>query len=167
MKTVLIGGAVIAAIYLGSKAAMQPKLKYFTAGQFGLWYPLMNPQLLAKLDAFREAWGAPVEISSAAGSLGRHGGEAGSQHNVDRWGMVNAVDTFPKVKTASGYRYIETVEERNRAFKVAQQVGFTGIGIYTDTSPGNLVHLDVRQAAAVATWSRVAGEYRGIYEVLS
>lgn len=168
MNPWLVGGVALAAAVIGGKAAMQPKLQHFAAGEFGLWYPLMNQELLLKLDAFREAWGAPVEISKAAGSLGRHGGDAGSQHNVDRWGKVNAVDTFPKVPDGvGGYRYIETAQERNRAYQIALSVGFTGIGIYTDTTPGNLLHVDVRQAERVATWSRVAGEYKGLYEVLA
>ncbi len=144
-------------------------LKHFTPDEFGPWWPQMNQELLKKLDAFRERWGAPVVISPAEGSLGRHGGEFGtSQHNVDAWGEVRAVDVFPMVPAGrSGYRYMTNAEDRQRAMEVARAVGFTGIGLYTDTSPGNMLHVDVRPTADVATWSRVNGQYLGIGQVLA
>jgi hypothetical protein len=146
------------------KTMKKPKLKYFKAPEFRAWWPLMNNDLLLKLDAFREAWAAPVEISKASGSLGRHGGNGdGSQHNIDLLIEVGAVDVFPKRPDGS---YISTIEERQRAYEVAISVGFTGIGIYTDTSPGNLLHLDNRDSERVALWSRIDGEYLGINEVL-
>lgn len=129
----------------------------------------MNADLLTKLDAFRDQWGAPVQISPAAGGIGRHnGGDDHSQHNIDRWGEVRAVDVFPMVEIRPGqYRYMSTREDRQRAHDTARAVGFTGIGLYTDTKPGNMLHVDTREGSRVATWSRVAGDYRGIQEVLA
>ncbi len=154
------------------KTMRQPRLKYFKPSEFGIWYPMMSAELLLRLDEFREQWGAPVVISSAAGGIGRHGGDENhSQHNVDKWNEVRAVDVFPKVPDGlGGYRYINTPEERERAYQVAKQVGFTGIGLYTDTKLGNLLHVDVRQgyvAGMPATWSRVDGVYKGLSEVFA
>lgn len=144
-------------------------LKYFSPSEFGKWWPHMSPELLRKLDAFRERWGHPVQISPANGALGRHQGHGGtSQHNVDAWGEVRAVDVFPKLPAgASGYRYIETASERARAYQMARAVGFTGIGLYTDTRPGDMLHVDVRPSSGVATWSRVDGSYMDIGQVLA
>jgi len=144
-------------------------LKHFTKDEFGQWWPLMNQELLQKLDAFREQWGAPVVVSPAEGGIGRHLGEFGtSQHNVDAWGEVRAVDVFPMVPAGrAGYRYINNADERQRAYDVARAVGFTGIGLYTDTSPGNMLHVDVRPTEDLATWSRVNGDYLGIGRVLA
>ena len=155
-----------AALVLG-KVMSRPDLTYFSASEFGIWWPLMNRDLLLKLDRFRELWGAPVVISKAAGSIGRHG-DGNSQHNVDRWGEVRAVDVFPMVPDgAGGFRYMSTSADRQRAYEVAIQAGFTGIGLYTDTQPGNLLHVDNRPGDRVAQWSRVDGRYLGIGEVLA
>lgn len=123
----------------------------------------MNKGLLLKLDAFREVWGFPVEVSKAPGGIGRHGGEHdASQHNIDKWGEVRAVDIFPKVPDGKGgYRYIKTGAELKRAHQLALQVGMQGVGSYTDTMPGYMLHVDNRQDENnhVEQWSRVSGNY--------
>ena len=157
-------------IAMTAKTMSKPKLKYFSPMEFGIWYPLMSVDLLLKLDEFREQWGAPVMVSPVAGGIGREGAGDTSQHNVTAWGEVRAIDVFPKVIGENGEtRFIETEAERNRAYEVAQAVGFTGIGLYTDTQPGDMLHIDVRpdrQAGRPATWARVDGEYLGIDTVL-
>lgn len=144
-------------------------LNHFAPDEFGEWWPDMSTDLLKKLDRFRELWGYPVEISPVDGSRGRHNGPDGhSMHNIDRWGVVRAVDVFPKVPDGKGgYRYMQTVKERQEAYATARVVGFTGIGLYVDTHPGNLLHVDNRPGEHVATWSRVNHEYLGLDEVLS
>ncbi|GAA6154483.1 hypothetical protein [Pseudoteredinibacter isoporae] len=137
------------------KSMNKPTLKYFKPSEFGVWYPLMSNDLLLKLDKFREAWGGPVIVSSADGAVGRRDDHSRSQHNVNVWGEVRAVDIFPKV----GGRYIETSEELERAFDIAKAVGFSGIGVYTDTSPGHMLHVDVRSTRDTI-WSRIAGTYK-------
>lgn len=143
----LLGSALL---FLGVRAVTRPTLKYFSAGEFGLWWPLMNADLLVKLDAFREAWGAPVSLSAAEGGIGRED-DSNSQHNAAKWGEVRAVDISPQG--------MNTAEERRRAVNIALTVGFTGIGIYREWhKPG--LHLDVREPETpghVATW---AGEYK-------
>jgi len=159
LKKLAITGALLIAIagYMMSK----PKLKYFTPQEFGVWYPLMNNQLLKKLDKFREILDSPVYISPAEGGLGRHD-NSDSMHNVDKWGQLLAVDVFP---TIEGQR-VFSAEGRQKVYDAAIEAGFSGIGLYVDTSPSNMAHLDVRKANNIATWSRIAGQYRGINEVL-
>ena len=147
----------IALLYLG-KYMSKPTLRYFKASEFGGFYPLINSDLLIKLDEFRHRWGRPVTVSPVAGSIIRHGGDSESQHNIDRWGETRAIDVFPEG--------MNTLAERQRAYQIAQEVGFTGIGIYTDTKPSNLLHVDVRPGDYVATWARVEGQYVGISEVI-
>lgn len=166
LKLISIAGG----LYIVTRTATRPEMKHFTASEFGLWWPLMNAELLTKLDAFRERWSAPVRISPAEGGIGRHNGsDDESQHNVDAWGEVRAVDVFPMIETRPGeYRYMSTREDRQRAYDTARNVGFTGIGLYTDTQPGDMLHVDTRKAGGrVALWSRVAGNYKGIQEVLT
>ncbi|MBN4053998.1 hypothetical protein JYT97_03840 [Haliea sp. AH-315-K21] len=144
---------------------------YFAAGEFGPWFDLMSPVLLTKLDMFRDLWGSPVIVSGAVGGVGRNDGPFGaSQHNVDRWGEVRGIDVFPQVPDGNGgYKYMTSIVDRERALRIAREVGFTGIGIYTDTSPGNMLHLDVREDRTEyvpALWSRVGGEYLGISQGL-
>ena len=147
-----------AALFYVGKYMSKPKLRYFSASEFGVYYPMINSELLVKLDEFRHRWGRPVTVSPVAGAIVRHGGDSHSQHNIDRWGETRAIDVFPEG--------METLEQRQRAYQIARAVGFTGIGIYTDTAPSNLLHVDVRPGDRVATWSRVNGEYLGINEVL-
>ena len=164
----MIRAALIAiAVGLGLLMSSKPVLRYFKADEFGEWFDVMSPELLTRLDNFRDEWGYPVEVSSAVGAIGRHD-HSDSQHNVSKHGEVRAIDIFPKVPLldGSGYRYMQTAGERRRALEVAKKVGFRGIGLYTDTRQGNLLHVDVRQTQALATWSRIDGDYRSINEVL-
>jgi hypothetical protein len=151
MKWLFLFGISSLIIWSG-KAIMQPKLKYFSISEFGIWWPLMSRDLLLKLDLFREKWGAPVDITSAEGGIGRED-ESGSQHNVLKWGEVRAVDILPQG--------MNTSEDRQRAVTIARQVGFTGIGVYPDWKPSAGLHLDVRQGK-FASWSafKVAGVQR-------
>lgn len=141
----------------------KPSLKYFTPSEFGIWYPLMDNELLSKLDRFRELMGSPVTVSPVEGALGRHGGQGDtSQHNVDMWGTVKAIDVFPTINGLP----ITTAAQRQFAYDKAIEAGFTGVGLYTDTSPSNMMHLDVRKADTLAKWSRINGDYLAISEAL-
>lgn len=105
----------------------------------------MSRELLLKLDHFRDLWGAPVSISRDERGIGRRDGDGNtSQHNMDAWGEVRAVDIHP-----SG---MNTAQDRQRAYKAALDAGLTGIGIYTNWNTHGM-HLDVRKTATVATWS--------------
>jgi hypothetical protein len=154
-KLAIISGIIIAITFM-LKIKGKPNLKYFVPSEFGVWYPFMSNELLIKLDKFRALMGSPVIVSSASGGIGRHDSETGtSQHNVDAWGEVRAIDVFPTI----GGEYIKTASQRSIVLKNAKLAGFTGIGLYTDTQPANMLHLDVRKTEVVALWSRVDGQY--------
>ena len=145
---------------------MPKELEHFKLVEFGEWWPLMSPKLLNVLDNFREEWGAPCVVSPAPGGLGRRLDQGVmSQHNVNQWGEVRAADIFP-----TG---MNTPEDFARAFECAKAAGATGFGVYTDTSPSNMVHIDVREDRTPdkpATWSRVMKdgkrEYLGLFAVM-
>lgn len=134
-----------------------PSLQYFTEAEFGVWANDMCPDLLAKMDKFREFWGRPVAISPHPDALGRELPiTSKSMHNINLYGVVRACDSFPTGMTSK--------EELKRAYECAKEAGFTGIGLYTDTSPGYMIHLDNRDGDRVATWSRIKGKYLAIEE---
>lgn len=129
---------------------MTGQLDYFEDDEFQGWAPQMAAELKVKTDLFRHLWGAPVRVSPAAGAVGRHGGGA-SQHNIDRWGEVLAVDLLP-----SGIR---TREDAHRAIETARQCGFRGIGFYPHWNPSPGLHVDTRRGrkmADPALWGGVA-----------
>lgn len=163
----LLTGILLAAMYYTIK---KPKLRFFKPLEFGFWYPLVNDDLLLKLDKLRGLWGYPIEISTASGAVGRFD-DSESQHNVAHTGgTIKAVDVFPKLPNGEGgWRYMQTASERRAFYQVALQAGFNGIGLYVDTMPGDMAHLDIRGVndSSRATWSRISGQYRGINEVLA
>ena len=132
-------------------------MKYFRPSEFREWWELMSIDLLEVLDDFRDIWGAPVMISPHADALGRHGGRDDlSQHNVDKWGEVRAADIFPMGIGDEGFI---------RAYDAAKRAGASGIGFYPGTTPGPMMHLDVRKDRtpdSPATWSRIKGKYLGL-----
>ena len=131
-------------------------MKYYKIHEFQGWYYNLNPVLKIKLDDLRDEWKTKIYISSAPGAVGRHLGPNNlSQHNIDKWPTVNAVDVLPNG--------LENVSDAYRFFKLAKKVGFTGIGFYPFWRPYPGFHLDVRATDIVATWGSIeVGEYVGI-----
>ena len=124
------------------------------------WWPMMDPAVLVRLDIWRRMWGRPFEISGHAQALGRHTGNSTSDHNVDMRGKVQCVDGFP-----TG---LVTRRDAIRARELADQVGFSSIGLYPHWSrPG--LHLGVRFGAGgnvpVATWGAI--NVRGVQQFVS
>lgn len=121
-----------------------PDLRFFSPGEFHRggtdWLPLMSPRLLVLIDTFRLCYGAPCAISPHPRALGRRDGsgpdDSFSQHNIDRWSEVRAVDLIP--------RGMSTRTKAEEAHRLAAYLGFTGIGIYPDWQPAPGIHLDVR-----------------------
>lgn len=119
-------------------------------------------ELTSKLIDFFMDWqeytGSYPYISPAQGSVGRFkGNDDNSQHNIDKWGRVYAVDIM--LRTPYGN---PTPENMQYAYDIAKKYGFTGIGLYKDTKPFYMIHLDIRDTFQVATWSRIEGEYSNI-----
>lgn len=148
---IIIVGLVLTFIYGAGRTVQNEllNLEYFDRSEFGIWWPLMDADVLLKLDAFRREWGNPVVVSSHKDALGREDENSGSMHNVLKWGKVRAVDVFP--------RGMNSYIDRRRAYQIAKKVGFTGIGVYTDTTPSNMLHLDNRPQPL--EWTRINGVY--------
>ena len=138
-------------------------MRYFSKSEFLRrdinWYYYLSEELKEGMDLFREYWGSPVDISKSKFSLGRNNGPDGtSQHNVDRDGVLRAVDLMP--------RGLYTREDMERAIECAHKAGATGIGVYPQWrvwSPMGLkkrpgVHIDYRvdrTASNPALWGAV------------
>ncbi len=144
------------------------RLHYFSPDEFidasmQSWYADMSSELLVRLDVLRHQWGSPIQTSKAVGAMGRKATNSKSQHNIERWGEVRAIDLFPS-KLAND-------DDVERFVLAATDVGFTGIGIYPHWSSGIGVHLDVRegvQAGYPATWGGVNNDVgRQVYVSLS
>lgn len=93
---------------------------------------------------------------AAPGAVGRRAPKTEkSLHNVNLWGKVKAVDILPTGMV--------TKEDFKKAFEIAKEVGFTGIGVYPDWVPQPGLHVDNRPGVAKgkpAKWSafRINGQ---------
>jgi len=130
---------------------------------------LMSPRLLVLLDLFRwrlltEGLAHGVEVSPASGAVGRRlGPDASSQHNVDRWGEVRAIDVLPRWGAQDHRQATETL---HKAMEVGVECGFTGVGVYPHWRPRPGLHVDVRQdrqPGDPATWGAVLKDGRQFY----
>jgi len=137
--------------------------QHFSAEEFREWSDDMSPRLVTMLDVLRFKLGSPIEISASEYALGRNlGRNELSEHNIDEWGEVLAVDCF-----------ISGVYSRQQAEGVAHEataIGFTGIGVYSDTRNNQgqeqvMFHLGVRpneDMGSPATWGRISGKYTSL-----
>jgi len=137
--------------------------QHFTQEEFREWSDDMSARLVTMLDVLRFRLGRPIAISASEYALGRNlGRNELSEHNVDEWGEVLAVDCF-----------ISGVYNRAQAEAVvyeAEAIGFTGIGVYSDTHNNQgddqvMFHLGVRpneDMGSPATWGRVGGKYTSL-----
>jgi hypothetical protein len=137
--------------------------QHFSQEEFREWSGDMSPRLVTMLDVLRFRLGRPIAISASEYALGRElGRNELSEHNIDEWGEVLAVDCF-----------ISGVYNRAQAEAVvyeAEAIGFTGIGVYSDTRNNQgqgqvMFHLGVRPnelMGSPATWGRVAGKYTSL-----
>ena len=137
--------------------------QHFDAEEFREWSDDMSARLVTMLDVLRFKLGGPIEISLSEYALGRNLGRGKmSEHNIDEWGEVLAVDCF-----------VSGVYNRAQAEAVvyeAEVIGFTGIGVYSDTHNNRgeeqvMFHLGVRPnelMGSPATWGRVNGKYTSL-----
>ena len=135
----------------------------FSQEEFREWSDDMSPRLVTMLDVLRFKLGSPIEISLSEYALGRNlGRNELSEHNIDEWGEVLAVDCF-----------VSGVYNRAQAEAVAHEataIGFTGIGVYSDTRNNQgqeqvMFHLGVRpneDMGSPATWGRISGKYTSL-----
>ena len=135
----------------------------FSQEEFREWSDDMSARLVTMLDVLRFRLGSPIEISLSKYALGRELGRGKmSEHNVDEWGEVLAVDCF-----------IRGVYNRAQAEEVAREakaIGFTGIGVYSDTHNNYgedqvMFHLGIRPTEMMgspATWGRVDHDYTSL-----
>jgi hypothetical protein len=137
--------------------------QHFSAEEFRDWADDMSPRLVTMLDILRFRLGSPIAVSASEYALGRNlGRNELSEHNVDEWGEVLAVDCF-----------VSGVYNRAQAEAVvyeAEAIGFTGIGVYSDTRNNQgqeqvMFHLGVRPnelMGSPATWGRISGKYTSL-----
>ena len=137
--------------------------QHFDAEEFREWSDDMSARLITMLDVLRFRLGSAIAISASEYALGRElGRNELSEHNIDHWGEVLAVDCF-----------IGGVYNRAQAEAVvyeAEQIGFTGIGVYSDTHNNQgddqvMFHLGVRPnelMGSPATWGRISGKYTSL-----
>lgn len=141
-------------------------MQYFTPSEFREWYSDMSPRLLTLLDVLRFTLGKSIVISPHKDALGRRmGSNKESCHNIDFWGEVLAIDGFcPWIKHEGEVRWV---------FNRSRELGFTGIGIYADTTYKGkkmpMFHWDTRpteKMGSPATWGRVDGQYTSVNEAI-
>ena len=137
--------------------------QHFEAEEFREWADDMSARLITMLDVLRFRLGSPIGISASEYALGRELGRGKmSEHNIDHWGEVLAVDCF-----------ISGIYNRAQAEAVvyeAEGIGFTGIGVYSDTHNNRgeeqvMFHLGVRPTEMMgspATWGRVDHDYTSL-----
>lgn len=145
--------------------ATRPTMAHFRPSEFGIWYPVMDANLLRKLDHLREIRGHPIHVSPDKQAKGRATGDTSQHDIIHGLGTVKAVDVFPAIDDRPLTRH-----QIDDFLADARAVGFTGIGVYVDTQfrgePWPMVHLDVRDTDHVATWGRIDGEYTGLRQAV-
>jgi len=137
--------------------------QHFSQEEFREWGEDMSPRLVTMLDVLRFRLSSAIEISASGAALGRNlGRDKLSEHNVDHWGEVLAVDCF----IGGVYNRAQT----EAVVYEAEGIGFTGIGVYSDTHNNQgddqvMFHLGVRPnelMGSPATWGRISGKYTSL-----
>lgn len=137
------------------------KLRYFMEEEFRGWFEQINPVLLKLLDIYRMHLHKRIIISPVEGAIGRSD-DSNSQHNIRRWGKVNAIDIMPINENRTSL----SMPQLKQAFILAKNLGFTGIGVYPDWKPYAGLHLDVREDRVIgdpATWAGINNDGKQVY----
>ena len=137
-------GVIYAAAY-AAKTVANKHLRHFKPAEFGIWWPLINSDLLDKLDQFRDYLRTPVIVSPAPGAIGRIGADHDSSQHFPR-PQLNAIDVMVPGATM------------NEMYQAAKIIGFHGIGLYPHWKPHPGIHLDIREdrtSRNPATWSAI------------
>jgi hypothetical protein len=142
-------------------------LQNFSEKEFREWYGEMSPRLLTMLDILRYQIGLVIEISGNDSALGRKLPEdKESEHNINHWGEVLAVDCFVGKNT--------TQRDARKIISTAKAIGFTGIGVYPFWTNNKGVkqcgfHFGVRPTRKMgdpATWGYYEGEFTSMENAL-
>lgn len=159
------------------KAAEVGALAYFQPSDFGEWWPVMNADLVRKVDALaNEAlkYGYYVMISPAFGAIGRVYDTAdsndSSRHNVTKWGEVQALDIMVFQLDALGDHVSLAAGQASLFLSDINAQGFGGVGVYPFWKPFSGFHVDVRPHKAdgtIATWGDVGQFGQHKYVALS
>jgi len=137
--------------------------QHFDAEEFREWSDDMSARLVTMLDVLRFRVGSAIAVSASEYALGRELGVGKmSEHNIDEWGEVLAVDCF--IGGVYNRAQVEAVVYE------ATSIGFTGIGVYSDTTNNQgeeqvMFHLGVRPTEMMgspATWGRVDHDYTSL-----
>lgn len=146
-------------------------INYFNRAEFERngenWFEKCSPRLLVLLDTFRHLTGECI-ISPHPLAIGRRAYDKNpnSQHSVDTWREVRAIDLLPTLYPDSNILPDAIPDEW---IQVAKEIGFTGIGLYPQwTHKGKQrcgLHLDVRDAP-LATWGYIDGKMVSIETAL-
>lgn len=132
------------------------ELDNFAPGEFergGInWWKYADPELLVRMQVFRERAGQALFISGHRRALGRRDGHSSqSMHNVDMHGMLYAADLMPENGAEPG--------EMRRLVVIAREL-FSGVGVYPDWSPMPGLHVDTRPSRRPgdpAVWGVLGG----------
>ena len=131
-------------------------MRYFQPEEFHGWYALLSDNLKFFLDEFRYQWGNPIAITPVSWGVGRYLGNSMRYHNVSRWGCVRAVDVMP-------FGMSDAIAAGS-AIKIAERVGFGGIGLYPHWLPRPGLHLDDRETKA--RWGAIKRDNAQVYVTL-
>lgn len=158
MKNILIILGLTIGGFVGYKTAYAVSLKNFKVSEFRGEHIFLSTKLLKKLDKFREQLGERIIVSPAKGSMFLNNErENNSQHFLGK-----AIDIM-----------LPDTTDWERAYTIAKNVGFTGIGFYPHWKPYKGFHVDVRESDGhISTWSGINPDgkgqrYVGLWEGLS
>jgi len=162
--------AVITGLGYGALWLSKPVLKYFKPSEFGGWFPFVANSTLLKLDKLRSLHGAQIQISKSPGGIARiiPGGDDNynSDHNiVKNLGVTHALDIYSKVPITAGYSNTisyrpMTKYELYQFYILAEEAGFTGIGVYPDwNNPG----LHVSDGSDTGRWAGINKDGKQVY----
>lgn len=104
----------------------------------------IDARLVQALQCWRDLLGQPLRITPVLEGIYRTTGSPTSQHYaVGR--LSTAIDIFPMAGSVG------------QAFLTALSIdAFRGVGLYLDTKPGFMIHVDVRQGDRIL-WVRTGG----------
>jgi len=116
--------------------------QYFTPEEFREWSDDMSPRLVTMLDVLRFRLDRVIEISGSAQALGLNLGRGKmSEHNVDEWGEVLAVDCF-----VSGVYSRAQAEAVAREAVTASDAGDSTQWILADNTQATVTHEELKEA---------------------